>query len=297
MRRQRTIKREMECRGVGLHTGQPVRMRLRPAPPDTGIIFRRLDLEHGRVPIRASVEKVTDFSHSTSLRENGACVRTVEHILAALSGLHVDNCAVELDAEEVPIMDGSAVFFVKMLTRAGLADQEKRQPHLQIRDEIVVSDGDRRIAIRPSPRNGASSQPGGADPSLAVRCRIEFDHPLIAKQSYSYAASSAAFTDEIAQARTFGFLRDLPALRAQGLARGGSLANAVVVGPKSILNPEGLRYEDEFVRHKVLDLLGDLALVGMPIAGEVIAERSGHALHVKLVEQLARLKTAWACQA
>lgn len=287
MRRQRTIKREITCEGVGLHTGQPVRMRLSPAPVDSGIIFRRLDLDGGRIPIRASVEKVTAAPHSTAIRENGACVRTVEHILAALSGLEVDNVEIALDAEEVPIMDGSAASFVNLLRRAGLADQPKGQAYLEIRDEIVVSEGDRRIMIRPATNGQAATA------SLAVRCRIEFDHPLIAKQSYAYTASAGAFTQEIAPARTFGLLRDLPALRAKGLALGGSLANAVVVGSKNILNPEGLRYEDEFVRHKVLDLLGDLALVGMPIAGEVIAERSGHALHVKLVEQLARLKPAW----
>lgn len=290
MRQQRTIKREIRCEGVGLHTGRPVRMRISPAPLDSGIVFRRLDLEDGRVPIRASVEKVTASPHSTTIRENGACVRTVEHVLSALSGLEVDNVTVSLDAEEVPIMDGSAVTFVNLLRRAGLADQPKGQPYLEIRDEIVVSDGDRRIVVRPA-TNGVA-----AAASLAVRCRIEFDHPLIAKQSYAYTASAGAFTQEIASARTFGLLSDLPMLRAQGLALGGSLANAVVVGSKNILNPEGLRYEDEFVRHKVLDLLGDLALVGMPIAGEVIAERSGHALHVKLVEQLARLKPAWTRQ-
>lgn len=281
MRRQRSIRKPVSLRGTGLHSGQQVQMRLLPASPGTGIIFRRTDLPEQPV-IRASVEYVAETNHCTALRDHGVAVRTVEHLLAACAGCGVDNLVAELDGEEVPILDGSALPFVQLLRSAGVMEQDRFQPYLEIIKAAELRDDGRVMLIRPSSR-------------FSITCAISHNHPLLSFQAYTYN-EQVDFVSELAAARTYGFLDDVEALRKNGLARGGSLENAVVLGPDVVVNPEGLRYEDECVRHKVLDLLGDLALTGFPIVGEVVAFRPGHALNVKLAtllrqDSLARIVT------
>jgi UDP-3-O-[3-hydroxymyristoyl] N-acetylglucosamine deacetylase len=278
IRYQRTIKQEINFEGIGLHSGKPVTMKLRPAPADNGIVFVRTDLEGAEIKAVAANTAATIYA--TTLRRNGAAVQTVEHLLAALGGLGIGNVYVELDAEEVPILDGSAGPFIRMIAKAGLHTQKKVQPVLKVTRPLFVRDGGKQLAIWPAE-------------STAISFSIEFKHPLVREQSITYRVSEDNFIREIADARTFGFLRDVEALQANGLAKGGSLANAVVLGDEAILNEEGLRYHDEFVRHKVLDIIGDLALVGMPVIGHVVAHKSGHSLNAQMVERLLQSPTNW----
>ncbi|HEY5595000.1 MAG TPA: UDP-3-O-acyl-N-acetylglucosamine deacetylase [Nitrospiria bacterium] len=279
MHLQRTIKKIVHCSGIGLHSGGRVTLRLVPAPIDTGIVFLRKTAK-GPIPVKVDGTKVVATLLSTTIGENGAKIQTVEHLLAALSGLQITNLIIELDSSELPIMDGSAKPFVDLLLAAGILEQGALQPVLKITRPVEVREGEKWITIRPSS-------------TFSVNCSIQFDHPLLSHQSYRYEASPEEFIHWIAPARTFGFLNEVEALRSQGLARGGSLENAVVIGDRGVLNQEGLRYSDEFVRHKVLDMLGDLSLLGMPILGEVEAHCTGHQLNTKLVSTILSSTDSW----
>jgi UDP-3-O-[3-hydroxymyristoyl] N-acetylglucosamine deacetylase len=269
---QRTLKRAVTIEGVGLHSGAKVKLRLAPSAPNTGLSFVRVDLpQRPTIPVQSRY--VTDTAMATTLGRDGATVGTVEHLLAALSGLGVDNLRMELDGPEVPIMDGSAVPFVQALMEAGLRLQGAPRQFLVIRRSVTVSDGDKYATFSPARR-------------LRIECTIDFKHPLISDQHFTLELNERAFHRDVAPARTFGFLRDVDKLRSMGLARGGSLENAVVVDDFSILNPEGLRFPDEFVRHKLLDALGDVALLGYPVIGALTAFKTGHALNQKLVAQV-----------
>jgi UDP-3-O-[3-hydroxymyristoyl] N-acetylglucosamine deacetylase len=250
---QRTLRGPAACTGVGLHTGAKVTLRLLPARPDSGVVFVRTDLTD-KPAIVARAEHVVDTALATTLGCGDVRVHTVEHLMAALAGLGIDNARVELDGPEVPIMDGSATAFIAAILEAGIRVQEQPKSFLVIRRPIVVEDGEKRAALVPGR-------------GFKVDCTIDFSHPLIHDQAVSISFSDRAFLREVAPARTFGFLRDVDKLKAHGLAKGGSLDNAIVVDDFSILNPEGLRFPDEFVRHKVLDALGDISLLGMPVLG------------------------------
>lgn len=269
---QRTLQRTAVCRGVGLHSGAPVELRLVPAGPDHGLVFVRTDLpERPRIPVVAT--NVTDTSLATTLGAGPAKVGTVEHLLAALNGLGIDNLRLELDGPEVPIMDGSATPFARLVTEAGIRLQGEAKRFLVIKRPVTVSDGDKHATFTPAKR-------------FRIDCTIDFKHPLISDQSFTLEFSDCSFVREVAPARTFGFLRDVERLRAAGLAKGGSLDNAVVVDDFSIVNPEGLRFPDEFVRHKILDALGDVALLGNPVIGALTVYKTGHALNQKLVAKV-----------
>jgi UDP-3-O-[3-hydroxymyristoyl] N-acetylglucosamine deacetylase len=278
LRLQRTIKDAIYCEGIGLHTGKKVKMSLRPALIDAGIIFKRMDL--GGTEIKAVADNTAATSYATTLCKNGASVKTVEHLLAALAGLGVDNVSVELDAEEVPVMDGSAAPFVRLIANVGLLTQERPRPVLKIAKPIFVREGNKQVAIWPSDK-----------PSISYF--IDFNHPLLKEQSLHFPVSEEGFLREIADARTFGFMSDVQALWANGLAMGGSMDNAVILGEKTVLNKEGLRHKDEFVRHKILDLIGDLSLAGMSILGHVVAHKSGHALNTRMVGKLLSSPQSW----
>jgi UDP-3-O-[3-hydroxymyristoyl] N-acetylglucosamine deacetylase len=269
--RQRTFKQRSTFEGIGLHTGESVRLTLAPAPPDTGIVFIRSDAPDLEIP--AVCDSVVDTTLNTCLGRDGVRIGTVEHLMAALAGCGIDNARIEVDGPEVPIADGSSAPFVQLVRRAGVHEQRAPRRFLQVKRPIVVSDGDRVAKLLPARR-------------FRVTYTIDFRHPLISDQSRALQIDERAFEKEIARARTFGFKRDVERLHSAGLARGGSLDNAVVVDDFHILNPEGLRYSDEFVRHKILDAVGDLALLGMPVIGHLIAVKSGHALNHQLVRKV-----------
>lgn len=269
---QKSLKQGVSCSGVGLHSGKPVRMVLAPAPPGTGIVFKRTDLSPG-LQINAEWQNVVSTSFATTLGCNGHQVATVEHLLAAVYGLGIDNLTVEIDSSEVPIMDGSAQEFVLLLKKTGFVLQDEPARHLRLLRAVKVSEGDREAALFP------------AD-DFRVSLVIEYSHPLIGIQSYSAVISPELFEEEICRSRTFGFLSEVESLKARGLAEGGSLGNAVVVGKEAVLNREGLRYPDEFVRHKALDCIGDLALCGLPLKAHYQAYKTGHSLNHKLLGQV-----------
>lgn len=279
MRQQQSLGQSISCTGIGLHTGLPVTLTLRPAPPDTGIMFVR----HGAgelVSLGALIQNLVPTELCTAISVNGTSIKTIEHVLAALAGLEIDNVFVELDAEEVPAMDGSSSPFVRLIKAAGIVPQNRRQPFLKITQPIEVVDGERQVIIAPSSRP-------------RITYSIQYDHPLIQKQTYVYDCSVSAFEQDIAEARTFGFLQEVEDLWSRGLGKGGSLENTIVLSEREVLNQSGLRFPDEFVRHKVLDLIGDLALLGVPFVGHLIADRSGHALHTKLVEKILEQPDKW----
>ncbi len=278
LRLQRTIKNATHCEGIGLHTGKKVRMSLRPAPVDAGVIFRRADL--GGTEIKAVAANTAATSYATTLCDNGASVKTVEHLLATLAGLGIDNVSVEIDAEEVPVMDGSAAPFAKLIADAGTLTQERPRPMLKVTKPVFVREGNKQIAVWPSDK-----------PSISYF--IDFNHPMLKEQSLHFPVSEEGFLSEIADARTFGFMSDVQALWANGLAMGGSMDNAVILGEKTVLNKEGLRHKDEFVRHKILDLIGDLSLAGMPILGHIVAHKSGHGLNTLMVGKLLSSPRSW----
>ncbi len=274
---QRTIKGPVTLEGIGLHTGEDVRMTLLPASAGTGVVFRG---GRGGKETRAVSENVGDTAYATTLVGGGTKIQTVEHLLAAFAGLGVDNACVELSGAEVPIMDGSARPFVDALLGAGLQTLPARRRYIKVVRPVEVHDGDKAAALLPSP-------------VPRITCRIDFNHPLIMDQEISIDLDAASFDRELADARTFGFLRDIEMLEKAGLAKGASLDNAVVVGEEHILNPGGLRYPDEFVRHKALDLIGDLSLAGMPLIAHVVADKSGHRLNQLLVRKLLSEKDSW----
>jgi UDP-3-O-[3-hydroxymyristoyl] N-acetylglucosamine deacetylase len=276
--KQTTLARAVETHGVGLHTAVPVHVKLVPAPPDTGYVFRRTDL--GGFEIPATVESVAHCGYATTLMRTGVMLSTVEHLLSALRGLNVDNVFIEVDNLEIPIMDGSAENFAEIIEQAEIVEQPLAKRALLIREKVSFEQGNRRIAIEP------------AD-TYQIDCLIDFSHPMIGVQSLSVELSDGAFSRDIAAARTFGFEHEVESLRKANLIRGGSLDNAIVLTEQGMLNQTGLRFRDEFVRHKILDIVGDLALLGMPLLGKVTAERSGHILHAGLMSKLLRVRSAW----
>ena len=279
MGEEHTLASRVQCTGVGVHTGRPVDLALKPSAAGTGILFVRRDLGGLRFPARA--DWVVDTTLATSLGNSQARLSTVEHLLAALRGLGVDNCTVEVSGPELPIMDGSAAPFVYLIRQAGLLAQRRLRRRLVIRRPIEVIDGERRVGVRPAR-------------DFRVSASIDYPHAAIGSQELSdRRIGPGFFARGIAPARTFGFLDEVQRLQAAGLARGGSLRNAVVLDDERVLNREGLRFPDEFVRHKVLDLIGDLALLGLPIQGHVEAVRSGHALHHALVSQIRANPDCW----
>ncbi|MFO7156517.1 MAG: UDP-3-O-acyl-N-acetylglucosamine deacetylase [Pseudomonadota bacterium] len=269
---QRTLRQKVSCTGIGLHSGARITLTLNPAPANTGIRFVRTDLSP-EVEIPALADYVVDTRLATTIGKDGARIGTIEHLMAALFGLGIDNCRVELDGPEVPIMDGSAAPFVYLIQEAGIELQREMKRFLVIRNPVEVADGDKTAKFLPAPQ-------------LSISFTIDFDHPLISKQTFRMDFSDRFFHREIARARTFGFYEEVEMLKRMGLARGGSLDNAIVVDDFSILNPDGLRYPDEFVRHKILDSMGDISLLGMPVIGHLVAYKSGHALNHKLVTQV-----------
>jgi UDP-3-O-[3-hydroxymyristoyl] N-acetylglucosamine deacetylase len=278
---QHTLKSEIGCSGTGLHSGNTVSIVLKPAPEDTGIVFRRTDKDGNNAEIEARVENVVEATLCTTLgNDDGIKIATVEHLLAALAGCHIDNVIVEVDGPEMPIMDGSAAPFVFLIECAGVVAQSKPRRVIEVLKRVAVSDNGREASL--SPGDGFS-----------VGFEIDFDSNAIGKQDKSVRLVNGTFKGEISRARTFGFAEEVDQLRKMGLARGGSLDNAVVVQGDEILNEEGLRYDDEFVRHKILDCVGDLYLAGAPISGHFQGFRSGHAMNHAIVRALFADPTAW----
>ncbi len=281
MLNQRTLKNAIRATGVGLHTGQKVLMTLRPAPTNTGIVFRRTDLATP-VDVPAQAHLVGETMLGTTLIQGDAKICTVEHLLSALAGLGIDNCFVELSAPEVPIMDGSAGPFVFLVQSAGIEEQNALKRLVRIRKPVEVREGDKWARF--DPYDG-----------FKVNFEIEFDHPIFHRrtQSASMDFSSTSFLREVSRARTFGFTRDLEMLRAKNLALGGTMDNAIVLDEFRVLNEDGLRYEDEFVKHKILDAIGDLYLLGSSLIGEFSGYKSGHALNNRLLRTLMADESAW----
>jgi len=281
MIRQRTLKNAIRATGIGLHTGQKVYLTLLPAPVDSGIIFRRVDLDPV-VEIEAKAENVGDTTLSTSLVKGDVKVSTVEHLLSAMAGLGIDNAIVEVSAPEVPIMDGSAGPFVFLIQSAGIQEQSAAKKFIRIKKPVVVEEGDKSASFIPFD-------------GFKVTFSIEFDHPVFHGRALQTSVdfSSTSFVKEVSRARTFGFMHEIEYLRSKGLAKGGSVDNAIVVDDYRILNEDGLRYEDEFVKHKVLDAIGDLYLLGNSLIGEFRAHKSGHALNNKSLRQLIAQEDAW----
>jgi len=279
--KQRTLKQVIEATGVGLHTGDRVAITLRPAAPDTGIVFRRVDLDPPR-EIKAQPALVGDTRLSSTLESGGVRVATVEHLMSALAGLGVDNAYIDLTASEVPILDGSAGPFVYLLQSAGIVEQPALKKFIRIRKRVEVRDGDKWVRFEPYQ-------------GFKIDFAIDFDHPVIEHTGKSVTIDFAmhSYIREVSRARTFGFMHEVEALRSMGLARGGSLDNAVVLDEYRILNSDGLRYEDEFVKHKVLDAIGDLYILGHPLIGAFSAYKSGHALNNKLLRVLLADQEAW----
>ncbi|WP_422138477.1 UDP-3-O-acyl-N-acetylglucosamine deacetylase [Endozoicomonas sp. ALC020] len=281
MIRQRTLKNIIRATGVGLHSGEKVYLTLKPAPVDTGIIFCRTDLDPV-VEIPARAENVGETTLCTSLQKDGVRVDTVEHLLSAMAGLGIDNAYVELSAHEVPIMDGSAGPFVFLIQSAGIQEQEAAKKFIRIKKEVTVTDGEKTATFKPYD-------------GFKVSFTIYFDHPVFKGRSQTSEIdfSSTSFVKEVSRARTFGFMRDVEYLRSQNLALGGSVDNVVVVDDYRILNEDGLRYHDELVKHKILDAIGDLYLLGNSLVGQFVGYKSGHELNNKLVRSLLENEKAW----
>lgn len=276
---QRTIREKIGCTGIGLHSGKKAKITLIPAEPDTGIKFKRTDVSDNNCIIEASHQNLATVNYATTLSKNGSNVQTVEHLMAALAGLGIDNLIVEIDSDEVPIMDGSAAPFVFLLQEAGILEQSAPRKYIKIKKTIQVGTEDKFIKITPAEE-------------LSITYTINFNHPLINTQKAHYALTEATFIKKISRARTFGFLHEAKQLREAGLIKGGSLDNAIVLGDYQILNGS-LRFEDEFVCHKIIDFLGDLYLLGRPIIGHVTAYKAGHGLHSILVKEISRYLHAW----
>jgi UDP-3-O-[3-hydroxymyristoyl] N-acetylglucosamine deacetylase len=281
MIKQRTLKNVIRATGVGLHSGEKVYLTLRPAEANAGIVFRRIDFDEP-VVIPAKAENVGDTQLSTTLIQDGVRVSTVEHLLSAIAGLGIDNIFIDVSAAEVPIMDGSAGPFVFLLQSAGIEEQNAPKKYIKIKKKIKVDDGDKWASFEPFD-------------GFKVGFSIDFEHPAFStrKQEASIDFSSTSFVKEISRARTFGFMKDIETLRERNLALGGSMDNAIVVDDYRVLNEDGLRYEDEFVKHKILDAIGDLYLLGHGLIGEFKGYKSGHELNNKLLIALLKQKDAW----
>jgi UDP-3-O-[3-hydroxymyristoyl] N-acetylglucosamine deacetylase len=278
VKKRRTLASPRVVEGVGLHSGAPVRLCLKPAPPDSGIVFVRTDL--GRITIPALIENAGPSFYATVLQKNGATVSTIEHLRAALYAMQVDDLEVELDAAEVPILDGSSKPFVQAIIDAGFREHDVVREYIHITKPLIITHEEKRISVHPCPE-------------YRVTYAIDFDHPALGYQELTASLWRAdQFSEKLAPARTFTFEHEIEALRARGLALGGSLDNAVVIGQAGLVNPP-LRFADEFVRHKMLDLTGDLSLLGRPLRGHVVAYRAGHDLHARLARLIADAKDAW----
>ncbi|MDZ7698903.1 MAG: UDP-3-O-acyl-N-acetylglucosamine deacetylase [Deltaproteobacteria bacterium] len=277
--RQRTLSEETGCTGIGLHTGEKIRITIKPAPCNTGIRFVRTDLPKNPM-IEARFDNVFDTTLATTIGLNGCKVSTIEHLMAAFYGLGIDNAVVTLDGPEVPIMDGSSAPFVLLIKSGGIKEQAEPKKFILVKKPFTVDDGNRSISVHPSKE-------------LRIDYMIDFQHPLLRNQSFELSFSGRQFVREISRARTFGFLKDVQTLKENGLARGGSLDNAVVIDDFRILNEDGLRFEDEFVRHKILDFLGDLSLVQFPVIGHFVVKKSGHFLNQHMLAELMRSKKYW----
>jgi UDP-3-O-[3-hydroxymyristoyl] N-acetylglucosamine deacetylase len=277
MNAQRSLRRAVSCAGIGLHSGRKVTLSLKPAPADFGVRFRRADL--GGLEVPATVKHVGGINYATGLTRDAVKVDTVEHLLAALVSLGIDNVVVELNSPEVPIMDGSASPFIYLIHEAGVRQLGSPRRYLKVLRPLSLSRHDKSIAIFPSEQ-------------LKVTYTIAYDHPLLQHQTRTIQVTEQSFVEDIAPARTFTFLNEVEMLRQQGLALGGSLENAVVIGDTGVLN-HSLRFEDEFVRHKILDVIGDMALVGYPVVGHLVAHRGGHALHTAFAAHVLEETDAW----
>ncbi len=278
MGQQQTLASAVSLSGIGLHTGVTVNVRICPAPANSGVTFKRTDLDG--FTIEAESRHVARVSYATSLMKKGVLISTTEHLLSSLAGLGVDNALVEIDNLELPIVDGSALPFVKVIRGAGLRPQRARRAYAKILKPLEIVDGVKRIAVFPSD-------------TFRISYSIAFPHPVIGAESLDFIPGAGKYEDEIAPARTFGFLEEVEMLLKSGLVKGGSLENVVVLNREGVMNPEGLRFPDEFCRHKILDLIGDISLLGHPLIGHVVADRAGHAMHAQLVSQLLRQKHCW----
>ncbi len=277
MRPQRTIKNEVSFEGIGLHTGRHARVTLKPAARDNGITFIRSDKN---TVIKAHVGSVIDTAFATTIGHDGAKIRTVEHIMAALAGLGIDNILIDVDGPEIPILDGSSTELISIILKAGIAKQGKKRPYLRIKRPVIFDDGNSKVAALPYE-------------GRRITYSIFFSHYGFGEQRLSIEINEETFAREIAPARTFGFLKDIEYLRTNGLAKGGSLENAIILGENGVLNSSGLRFKDKFVRHKVLDSIGDLAILGFPIYGHIIANKSGHSTNIKFLKKLLAFPEAW----
>jgi UDP-3-O-[3-hydroxymyristoyl] N-acetylglucosamine deacetylase len=271
MRFETTLHRPVEVSGVGLHYGVPVNLRVTPAPPSTGLVFIRTDLDRFEIP--ASWRHVARVSYATSLMRQGVLISTTEHLLSTFYSLGIDNAYLEIDNTEVPILDGSGLPFVELVRQAGIRHYRRQRRYLRIKRPVSIEDHGKRITILPAE-------------TFRLTCDIDFPHPMVGKQALELEVTPERYATEIAAARTFGFERDLKQMRDMGLIRGASLDNAICFTDTDVLNPGGLRFADECCRHKALDLIGDLALIGRPLLGHVIAERAGHAMHAALVNRI-----------
>jgi UDP-3-O-[3-hydroxymyristoyl] N-acetylglucosamine deacetylase len=278
MSRQTTLATSVKASGIGLHTGVDVNIEITPAPSNTGYVFVRTDLDDFEIP--ASAEYTSRCSYATTLFRNGVVLSTCEHLLSALYGSGIDNCFIRLDNIELPIMDGSSENFVELIEKAGVAELKAVRRYFKVLKKVEFADGERMMSIEPSN-------------SFEIDCLIEFTHPFIETQTFTFVLKNGSFGREIASARTFGFTQEIDMLRKANLAQGGSLDNAIVLTDEGMLNKNPLRYEDEFVRHKILDIIGDMALVGLPVLGKIRAEKSGHAIHASLVSKLLKTEDAW----
>ncbi len=276
--KQTSLAKAINITGVGLHTGVDVNMILRPAPENTGYIFVRTDLDNFEIP--ASVEYISHCSYATTLMRRGVVLSTCEHLLSALRGSGVDNCFIDLDSIEIPIMDGSSEDFIELIAKAGVIEQNADARVFKVLKRVEFEDGDRKMSIEPAE-------------NYEIDCVIDFPHPFIERQTLHFVFREGSFGREIASARTFGFTHEIEMLRKANLALGGSLDNAIVLTADGMLNETPLRFTDEFVRHKVLDIIGDFALIGLPIQGKITAQKSGHSVHASLMAKLLKAEHAW----
>lgn len=278
MHKQKTLQQSIKTNGIGLHTGVEVSLCLKPAPENTGYIFVRTDLDNFEIP--ASAEYISRCSYATTLLRKGVMLSTCEHLLSALRGVGIDNCFIELDNIEIPILDGSSENFVELIENAGIVEQNAQRRYFKVLKKVEFVENDRKMSVEPSEK-------------FEIECIIDFNHPFINKQTYKFVLDNGSFGREIASARTFGFTQEIEMLRKANLAQGGSLDNAIVLTKDGMLNENPLRFKDEFVRHKILDIIGDIALLGMPMLGKIIAEKSGHSVHASLMSKLLKTEDAW----
>jgi len=277
--KQRTIKKPVSFSGVGVHSGRTVKLTIKPAPANHGIKFVRVDLpDNPEIP--AIFNMVVDTSLATVIGREGVIVSTIEHLMASFAGLSIENAVVELDSYEMPIMDGSAAHYTDLITRTGIVSHPDPRQFFVIKEPIELSESGKSVGVYPESRS-------------RITCSIEYEHHLIGSQSYSIDLSEDRFVNEICRARTFGFLHDIEMLKLYGLGRGASLESGVAIDKDKILNEEGLRYPDEFVRHKILDCIGDFSLLGLPILGHIVAHKSGHAFHHAFLQQFFSEKKSW----